>query len=205
MGVAERKARHRTSLRQEILEAARELFVTEGYQNVSMRRIAEKIEYSPTTIYIYFRDKQELLFQVVEDTFRQLAQTLEELQKEQIDDPVEHLRRGLRAYVDFGIQHPNHYKLALMTEPDPDEDPSKYCNPETMSMQAFNYLKMSVAACVEQGKFRDGNIDLASEVLWSGVHGITALLIIHPNFPWTDPQRIVDELINRLISGYRSS
>jgi AcrR family transcriptional regulator len=202
MGVAERKARHKTSLRQEILEAAREMFIAEGYQNVSMRRIAEKIEYSPTTIYLYFRDKQDLLFHIVEDTFQKLTLAFEDLAKEEFQDPIEHLRRGLRTYVDFGLQNPNHYKLALMTHPDPSTDRSKYCDAEAMSMKAFGHLQSGVAACVEQGKFEDKNVQLTSEVLWAGIHGITALMIVHPDFPWSDRERIIDELIDRLIAGY---
>ena len=76
MGVKERKARQKKFLRQEILDAASELFVKDGYENVSMRRIADKIEYSPTTIYLYFKDKAELLEQVCQETFARLKQVL---------------------------------------------------------------------------------------------------------------------------------
>src|SRR3974390_747218 len=102
MGVKERKAREKTHLRQEILMAASELFVKEGFENVSMRRIAEKIEYSPTTIYLYFKDKAELLEQVCHDTFSRLIVHLSRI-TEQPGDPVDRLRRGLVAYVKFGL------------------------------------------------------------------------------------------------------
>jgi len=69
MGVRERRARQRKFLRQEILDAASELFVRNGFENVSMRSIANKIEYSPTAIYHYFRDRAELLDQVCQETF----------------------------------------------------------------------------------------------------------------------------------------
>lgn len=73
MGVQERRAREKKELRQEILDAAREMFVRDGFENVSMRKIAEKIEYSPTTIYLYFQDKADLLDCLCEETFTRLV------------------------------------------------------------------------------------------------------------------------------------
>src|SRR3974377_665963 len=103
MGVKERKARQKGFLRQEILDAASELFVKEGYENVSMRRIAEKIEYSPTTIYLYFTDKAELLEQVCFETFSRLSLVLSRIQ-ELPGDPVKRLKHGLIAYIQFGLE-----------------------------------------------------------------------------------------------------
>jgi AcrR family transcriptional regulator len=209
MGVAERKARHKSELRQEILEAARDLFVSEGVRNVSMRRIAEKIEYSPTTIYLYFKDKEDLLFQICEDTFRQLAEQFEELEQsksecppEQPYDPVDCLRKGLEIYLNFGIQHPNHYKMAFMTEPDPNEDSSRYHDPNTMGMKAYGYLRQSVEQCVVQGRFPNADVDLASEALWAAVHGVTSLLIQYPDFPWSHRDKVGAEVIDRMIAGF---
>src|ERR671939_111330 len=99
MGPKQRRAREKEILRQEILDAARELFVNEGYENVSMRRIAEKIEYSPTTIYLYFEDKAALLFAICEETFAKLAKKLETIVR-QTQDPVEALKKGCRAYIE---------------------------------------------------------------------------------------------------------
>src|SRR5215208_8327196 len=110
MGPQHRRAREKEALRQDILDAARELFVKEGYENVSMRRIAEKIEYSPTTIYLYFEDKTALFFAICEETFARLSRQLAAIAVE-CTDPVERLYRGCRSYVDFGLKHPNHYKL----------------------------------------------------------------------------------------------
>src|SRR5712692_8428088 len=117
MGLKERRVREKESLRQQILDAARDLFATHGYQNVSMRKIAEKIEYSPTTIYLYFNDKSELLLSLCEETFSILIEQFAQLDRE-IEDPVERLRLGLKSYVLFGIEHPNHYKVTFMEQVD---------------------------------------------------------------------------------------
>src|SRR5215203_1044247 len=102
MGTKDRRIREKQDLRQEILDAARDLFVSEGYQAVSMRKIADKIEYSPATIYLHFRDKDELLDCLLEEAFAKLDRKLEARIGDETTDPLELLRRGLLAYVAFG-------------------------------------------------------------------------------------------------------
>jgi AcrR family transcriptional regulator len=81
MGTTDRRTRHRASLRREILDAASRLFVEEGYDRVTMRGVAQRIEYSPTTIYLHFKDKAELFGAVCEETFSQLSERLETLKR----------------------------------------------------------------------------------------------------------------------------
>src|SRR5215471_9648845 len=151
MGVKERRARQRRYLRQEILDAASELFVREGFENVSMRRIAEKIEYSPTTIYLYFKDKSELLEQVCAETFSRLVSKLSKI-LEQPGEPLERLRRGLLAYVEFGLENPHHYRATFMM-PIPDGfDEGKYLQPDAPGMQAFDFLRRCVYDGIAAGK-----------------------------------------------------
>src|SRR5438270_12124574 len=113
MGVKERRARQKKYLRQEILDAASEIFVRDGYEDVSMRRIADKIEYSPTTIYIYFKDKADLLEQVCKETFAGLVQKLSKI-LEQPGEPIERLQHGLLAYIELGLEDPHPYRATFM-------------------------------------------------------------------------------------------
>src|SRR5919199_6408909 len=110
MGVQERRAREKQELRQEILDAARDLFLREGFENISMRKIAEKIEYSPTTIYLHFQDKADLLDCICEETLGKLQQRLAAI-GELTADPLERLKIGLRTYIEFGLEHPNDYRV----------------------------------------------------------------------------------------------
>src|SRR5689334_15238479 len=98
MGVQERRAREKENIREEILDAARTLFVKDGYEHVSIRKIAEKAEYAPGTIYLYFKDKAEILDRISEETFAKLAQRMHAINKDQIS-PIDALRRGLRTYI----------------------------------------------------------------------------------------------------------
>jgi AcrR family transcriptional regulator len=201
MGVKERKLRQKKFLRQEILDAASELFVKEGYQNVSMRRIAEKIEYSPTTIYLYFKDKAELLENVCHETFALLSARLTRIM-EQPGDPVEHLKRGLLAYIQFGLENPHHYRATFMMPIPEGFDREKYKKPDSPGMQAFDFLRRCVYDCIAANKFRIADPEIVSQTLWSGVHGITSLLINYEQgFPWVEQNQLISFVVDTLISG----
>jgi len=201
MGVKERKLRQKKFLRQEILDAASELFVKEGYENVSMRRIAEKIEYSPTTIYLYFKDKAELLENVCHETFALLSGRLKRIM-EQPGDPVEHLKRGLLTYIHFGLENPHHYRATFMMPIPEGFDQEEYKKPDSPGMQAFDFLRRCVYDCIAANKFRNANPEIISQTLWSGVHGITSLLINYEQgFPWVEQKQLILFVVDTLIAG----
>jgi AcrR family transcriptional regulator len=202
MGVKERRARQKKYLRQEILDAASELFVRNGYENVSMRRIADKIEYSPTTIYIYFKDKAELLDQVCRETFTRLVQRLSKIM-EQPGDPLERLKRGLLAYVEFGLENPHQYRTTFMMPIPDDFDPQKFHEKDSPGMQAFSFLIRGITECIQAGKIPAMNVELAGQVLWAGIHGITSLLITDPMFPWVGREKVIHSTVDTLVAGLR--
>jgi AcrR family transcriptional regulator len=201
LGVKERRARQKKYLRQEILDAASELFVKNGYENVSMRRIAEKIEYSPTTIYLYFRDKTELLAQVCQETFARLSQVLAKI-LEQPGDPVERLKRGLLAYIKFGLENPHHYRATFMMPIPEGFEHEKHKGADSAGMQAFDFLRRSVFDCIAAGKFRKVDPETISQTLWAGVHGVTALLIMNwKDFPFVERDKLIHSTVDTLVAG----
>jgi AcrR family transcriptional regulator len=201
VGVRERRARQKKFLRQEILDAASELFVKNGYENVSMRGIAEKIEYSPTTIYLYFRDKAELLEQVCQETFSRLSQLLTKILA-QPGDPIERLKRGLLAYIKFGLENPHHYRATFMMPIPEGFDPEKHKSADSAGMQAFDFLRRSVYDCITAGKFRKADPETVSQTLWAGVHGVTSLLIIHcDGFPFVETDKLTHFMVDTLVEG----
>src|SRR5258708_29839561 len=122
MGVQEGRDREKARIREEILDAARTLFVKEGYEHVSMRKIAEKVEYAPGTIYLYFRDKAEILERLCEETFAKLAQKMHAINADP-SNPLDGLRRRLRTYVEFGIDNPNYYIFTFVAAKQNPQDP----------------------------------------------------------------------------------
>jgi AcrR family transcriptional regulator len=200
LGVKERKLRQKRFLRQEILDAASELFVRDGYENVSMRRIADKIEYSPTTIYLYFKDKAELLEQVCFETFSRLSQHLRGI-LEQPGDPMERLRRGLIAYVHFGLDNPHHYRATFMMPLPEGFDEEKHKNADSPGMQAFDFLRRIVFDCVSAGNIHSKDVELTCQTIWCGVHGVTSLLITHEMFPWVGREQIIESVVDSIVAG----
>ncbi len=202
-GPKQRREREKEALRQVILDAARELFAKEGYENVSMRRIAEKIEYSPTTIYLYFEDKASLLFAICEETFAKLAKRMATLAKAS-DDPVESLRRGCRAYVDFGLKYPNHYRITFINHPDLHLGAEHYLRKGSMGLKCYETLRAGVAECIRQKRFRVEDVEAVTQTFWAGGHGITSLLITKPDFPWANKDKLIDLMIDVYIKGFEA-
>lgn len=187
MGVKERREREKSETRDKILDAARELFIREGYEGVSMRQVAEKIEYSPTAIYLHFADKEELFHELVHEDFARLATVFTSAAMPA--DPVARIREIGRTYVEFGIHYPNHYKLMFMTPHPPaeldDRDHEIKGNPES---DAYAFLKLSVQQAIDAGYFCDDlrDADLISQTMWAAVHGVISLQIAKCNDAWVD-------------------
>jgi AcrR family transcriptional regulator len=198
LGVKERRTREKQSLRREILDAARELFIAEGYESLSMRRIAEKIEYSPTTIYLYFQDKAELLNNICAETFEKLIVRLER-SRARFRDPLERMKEGLREYVEFGLQNPQHYRVTFMLSHP--QASSERNEAQAAGFRTFDHLRQSVVECVGAGKFRDVDVDTASQVLWAGIHGVTSLLIANNKFPFVERDKLVSMVVDTLVKG----
>src|SRR5258708_2514499 len=113
MGTLERRGRQKQEVRGKILDAARELFASEGYEAVTMRQIADKIEYTPTTIYGHFKDKAELLAELCRVDFATLASAYGKLAR--VKNPIDRIRQIGHAYIQFAVEYPNHYRLMFMT------------------------------------------------------------------------------------------
>jgi len=201
MGVKERRLREKSEVRDKILDAARELFTTEGYDGVSMRKVAEKIEYSPTAIYLHFADKEELFHELCQEDFARLAEVFQS--SAMPTDPVGRLRFIGKTYIDFGIHYPNHYKLMFMTASPikelNDDDREIKGNPE---VDAYAFLKISVEQAIAAGVFRDEltSADLISQTLWASVHGVISLQIAKGCDGWVDWQP-VDERVTLMLDA----
>ena len=185
MGTKERRERERNDTRDRILDAARELFISEGYDGVSMRQIADKIEYTPTTIYGHFADKESLFLELCHQDYHRLAMSFTALTK--IADPVERLKRLGLAYIDFGINNPNHYRMMFMTaHPAVDESCNEELGKGNPEEDSYAFLKMTVEEALRAGAFRDDlkDADLISQTLWGAVHGVISLQIAKSADHW---------------------
>jgi len=162
-----------------------------------MRKLADSIGYSVGTIYLHFKDKQDLLHEVVEESFAQLLLALRQVPEG--DPEIEVTRRKLRVYVDFGLSNPGHYRFVFMM-PAPTGDRA----PGAVPHEAFEVLREAVRECIESGAFRASDVETTSQALWAVIHGITSLLIARPDFPWVDRDTLIDKVIDTALEGLRS-
>ncbi len=174
MGITERKGREREQMKSLILETAMRLYVEEGPESVSIRRIAERIEYSPATIYLYFRDKDEIMFALCNMAFGKFNEGLSEMAA--VADPLERLRVGGQAYVRFALENPEYYDLMFILR-----SPGKTIAEKDdweIGMRSFDMLRDNVRDCISAGIFpEDTDVDAAAFAIWSLVHGIASLVI----------------------------
>jgi AcrR family transcriptional regulator len=205
MGVKERQAQHREELKEKILDAARELLVQDGVEQVSMRKIAKKINYTATTLFHHFPNKDTLLMAVCEADFLALRRSFEKIAT--IADPLERLRSMGAAYVSFALEHPSHYRLMFMTpqvhQINFETDRLHKGNPD---QDAYAYLRATVAAVIEAGLLRDEHKDpdLVAQIMWSGVHGVVALHLIKCKDPWLEwrpVETIATGVMETMIAG----
>ena len=217
---AQRRLREKNELRLKILDAARELFGTEGEDAVTLRAVAERIEYSATTIYLHFADKDALLRELCATDFLLHSRAFK--QAERVGDPVERLRRMAAAYIDFGLQYPGHYRLMFL--PSSGGAPAKTASKAPVTSVAepagppeaepeespYSFLHAAVFKAMAAGCFRPEYRDVAAiaQLLWSGLHGVTALRLVrakHPHVPWKAVDASAQMMIDCLLTGLLSA
>ena len=175
MGVSERRIRERLDTRQSILAAARELFLLKGFEATTIRNIAEKIEYSPSTIYQHFKDKNEIFYTIHSEAFAELVRYLNasEIHK----NPMDQLIALGQIYIQFALENPELYDLMFIMEAPIDflnylED-TNWIEGKT----AFDYLKSIIANCIKQGLIIETDLESLSYLVWSTVHGLVTISI----------------------------
>ncbi|HVR10480.1 MAG TPA: TetR/AcrR family transcriptional regulator [Thermoanaerobaculia bacterium] len=225
------RADHKESVRRVILDAARELFVCEGYGNVSLRKIAQRIGYTPMAIYVHFRDKSEILDCICEESFSCFRANTERLDQLGLP-PRERLAAGLRFYIDFGLEHPHHYQLTFMTPPCGGQSLGRR---KEIGQDCYQRMRRRVALCMAgplalpapqippdsrltpvsqeppvpqeppeiTALAESPEVELASQAIWTAMHGLVSLLIARPEFPWLERERLIETVIDNALRTLR--
>ncbi len=171
MGITERRNREKLRMRRSILDAAMKLFVEDGYDNVSIRKIAKRIEYSPATIYLYFTDKDEIFFQLHQEAFSKFLAVQKETLK--IQNPMARLAKQGANYLEFAQKHPEHYDLMFIIKA-----PLRKLKTEwNCGFESFDILRQTIAECIDQGHLGNNNVDVVAIHVWANVHGLASLII----------------------------
>lgn len=174
MGIAARKAKEKEDLKKAILDAARELFLEQGYDRTSMRMIAQRIAYSPTTIYLYFKDKDAIFHALHREAFQVLGSRMAPLAH--VSDPMERLTAMGKVYLEFAQENPGLYDLMfIMKAPLQALEEQHHLWEE--GDRVFQVLKVTVEEAMKKKLLRKSDPEITSFLIWSTVHGMAALLV----------------------------
>jgi AcrR family transcriptional regulator len=178
MGIKERKELEKQEMRKLILDTAMKLFLEKGIENITLRHIAEKIEYSPATIYLYFKDKDELIYTLHREGFEKLYGWQQKILS--IKDPLKRLHKHAQMYVSFALENPEYYDL-MFIERAPFRTIKEFKCKDDMNweigMRSYELLRMNIKDCIEAGVFQNTDIEVAAFSMWAYVHGIVSLII----------------------------
>ncbi|WP_374570808.1 TetR/AcrR family transcriptional regulator [Phenylobacterium sp.] len=184
--------------RAEILDAAERIFVAEGYEGATIRKIADEVGVSSTALYMHFQDKGSILLEICEATIKQLLERNSELSALPLD-PVTRVQMMLEAYMRWGFGHPNAYELVFAPGP----AVSSLWNEGMQDLgdrcyQIFSGVVREIAAA---GRLRRGTADSAAQALWGACHGVVHLVIHRPHFDWAAQDELIDVTLDGLLHG----
>jgi AcrR family transcriptional regulator len=175
MTIASRKERQKEELRTKILQTAKQLFMEHGFEHVSIRNIADRIEYSPTTIYLYFKDKDDIFHALHLEGFILLNQYFRAL--EHVADPFERLKAITRAYINFAKENGEFYDLMFIIRSPINSIQKEGDAKWEEGMRAFGFLINTIKECITKGYFKGMDAEVLAFTFWSMVHGVSSLEI----------------------------
>jgi AcrR family transcriptional regulator len=194
--------------REEILQAAKELFLEEGYDHTTIRRIADRVGISAPALYLYFEDKEALMLALCDQTFGHLMEAIDEIERT-VADPRERVRRFGEAYVRFGLTHPDEYRLVFLGAHVPEsirkvghraatDDPTK---PGVGGALVFKRMVDILGELEASGTKLRYPADTCGELCWMGLHGLVSAFITKPDFPWSDRELLINGMLDIQLEG----
>ena len=199
MGTAQRRAREKMELRTRILDAARAIVQREGFGALTLRKIADAIEYAPGTLYLYFENRDAIARALSSEGFQKLLQAF--APTERIADPLARLEAIGRAYVHFGTENPETYRLVFMEDPQLTTAVFKAAADDP-GQRAYRALTDPLEELRAAGRLRpDADVQALADTLWAVVHGIVSLKLTCPGFPVTPVEPLVDTALRTFLDG----
>jgi AcrR family transcriptional regulator len=186
-------------LREEILEAAEAILIeTNDQSSLSIRAIAARVGVTPPSIYLHFADRLDLLYAVAERHFEQLEAAMNAA-ADGVADPRERLHRRGEAYLNYGLTHPEHYRLLMMSRPD--DTPERFADERLVDTAGLLPVIEDIKAAADAGLIGDRDPFEVAELLWMCMHGTVSLLISKPEFPFGDAPTVFERLFDLVWAG----
>ena len=195
-----RKAKGDGHLRRaEILRAAERLFVTQGYEAATIRKIADEVGVSSTALYMHFQDKDQILLEICTGAIEELLAINTQISATPAD-PITRVRLMLEAYVRFALRNPNTYRLVFCSSPAVDTIKRQH---ETLRMggECLDRFASVVREIAAEGRLRTGDPVTVHQALWAACHGMVTLMISKPDFDWAPPEQLMGVMLDGLLHG----
>ena len=207
---ARRKARGKGyQRRDEILAAARSLFLKEGVDRVTIRALCARVGVTAPALYRYFKDKREIIIAICNETFGKLLERFQRIRATEAD-PLEALKQMCESYVLFALTHRDEYRLMFLSKDllmlefagemaiESDEDAIRH---GILGPLVLRELAEHVALCIQRGILRPGDPALLTEAIWSCGHGLASLLITHPHFKERAHDKLIAAAMDMMLNG----
>lgn len=195
-----RREQHKQELYREILNTSAELLLEQGYEHFSLRQVAERIGYAAGTIYLYFRDKNEVLSKLAQDFYTRLEQQ-QMIAFQSESDPLAKILASGRAYVNFGIQNPTAYQLMFMQRSE--FMASVISNAGPPGPGSVDLLQEEIRKGINAGVIRQADPGAIADALRAGVHGIVTFALHLRNHNSQRAEAMVDVALQILLTGLK--
>lgn len=196
-----RSAEQAEASRSLIVDSARTLFAQEGYEGVSMRKIAAMAQCSAATLYAFFPNKRQLLRCIWEEVFSDLASTLERVYR--TTAASERVEQLCCAFIDFWLGRPEDYRAIFLIEDRLQSTQDRYFVDSSSALPRLDVLRRAITEAQQRGELRRGNPDRIHNVLLCGAQGLTLNLITIPEYPWGNARQLKHDLVRALLTGLR--
>lgn len=194
--------------REEILQAAKELFLEQGYDATTIRRIADRVGVSAPALYLYFQDKEQMMLALCDQSFGYLIERIAEIEST-VSDPRERIRRFGEAYLKFGLAHPDEYRLIFLGTNIPEsirklghrmptDDPTR---PGIGGAVVFQRLVSILTEAEASGLRLNYPADTCAELCWMAMHGVVSALILKADFPWSNRDLLGTGMLDIVMKG----
>lgn len=206
MGIAERKEKQKQDIKKMILDASMKLFIEQGFENVTMRKIADLIEYSPTTVYLYFKDKNEVFFHLHEMGFQKMLEMNRNLPD--IQNPLMRLYKMGENYINFGMENQEFYDVMFIQHAPMDAlEKMENCD-WSLGDTALGALQNLLKECMEKGLIQKAPVEAVAMAIWGMVHGLVSLAIRNRLHKLVPKEHVIDSMhtsLNWLLGTIDSS
>lgn len=200
MGIAERKEAEKEALKKKIIDAANEILINEGYENLSIRKIAAKIEYSPGIIYHYFKDKSEILSFIIK---REQTKILKIINETPIDKnkPENSIINVLRNYIKFVLDEKETSRAVLMNNLDENLNIKMLYEGVSKDKKSISSMCDCIQMGIDNGRFKKVDVELTAQIIWTSTYGLISRLIIEKNVPKEQEKKLIEHHLQFIMNG----